>query len=225
MTVQSRPEGLVRVWSYLMATTNRTFRYSYPRANLCRSRGASELGNLTVPCHGQPEVKRSFPCVLLAQMQNCISEEVQGISFSGYPTLLRVPDQPCEMRKVWGKKTTSAELCKQQPMVIDCVPALRCTTPLTARLWAEHTRWLKTALLTIIRVTTTIPRRDLTECLTHFFLSSHFSSLQGTIQGRRQLNYKANLAENTRHLLYPHRRQQVLALFSLIDSRFYTLQI
>lgn len=137
---------------------------------------------------------------------------VTGCLFPGHATLLHIPDQPCEIRKGWGKQTPSAELCKQQLMVTDCLPAVQCSTPLTARLWAGHTQWLKTVLLTIIRVITTIPRRDLTECLAFFFfLLSHFSSLQGTTQERRQLNCKANLAENTRYLLHSHRRQQILA--------------
>lgn len=70
----------------------------------------------------------------------------------------------------------------------------------------------------ITRVRTAGPRRD-------FAGYCHFSSLQGAMQGRRQFSCKANLAENTKHLLYPHQRQQMLALFSLINNRFYTLQI
>jgi len=103
-SLQSRPEGLVRVQSYLMAATNRSFRYSYPETNLCRNRGVSEFGNIIVSCHEQPEVKRNFPSVLFAQMQNYLSEEVTGHHFSGHSSLLHIPGQPCEMRKAWKSK-------------------------------------------------------------------------------------------------------------------------
>lgn len=143
-------------------------------------------------------------------MKKCLPEEVQGILFQHHSTL-SIPYQRCETREGQGEQTPSAELCKQQLMVTDCGTALGCSTPLPARLWVEHTRWLKTVLLTNDRVITIIPRRDLTERLTFFFFPplSHFGSLQGSIQ-KRQLNSKANLAENTRCLLYPRRRQQIL---------------
>ena len=107
MTDWSRPEGLVRVWSYLMATTNRSFRYSYyPRANLYRRRGDSRVGKLTAPCHRQPEVKGNFLSVLFAQMQNCLCEEVQCIFFQVTQLFYTSRFSPCEIRKGWGKANT-----------------------------------------------------------------------------------------------------------------------
>lgn len=81
---------------------------------------------------GKKKKKKKITLVLFTQMKKCLPEEVQDI-FQHHSTL-SIPYQPCETREGQGKQTPSAELCKQQPMVTDCAIALRCSTPLPARL-------------------------------------------------------------------------------------------